>query len=57
MQKEWQYFLLALGFFTRIPVPNFAHFQESDLNHSAKYFPLVGIIVGLIGAVFFTQAA
>lgn len=53
MQKEWQYFLLALGFFTRIPVPNFAHFQESDLNHSAKYFPLVGIIVGLIGAVFF----
>ncbi len=53
MQKEWQYFLLALGFFTRIPVPNFAHFQESDLNHSAKYFPLIGIIVGLFGAVFF----
>jgi len=53
MQKEWQYFLLALGFFTRIPVPNFKHFQESDLNHSAKYFPLIGIIVGLFGAVFY----
>ena len=50
MQKQWKYFLLALGFFTRIPVPSFADFQESDLNHSAKYFPLIGIIVGLVGA-------
>ena len=57
MQKEWQYFLLAIGFFTRIPVPDFAHFHESDLNHSAKYFPLVGIIVGLAGAVFFYVAS
>ena len=50
MQKQWKYFLLALGFFTRIPVPSLANFQESDLNHSAKYFPLIGIIVGLFGA-------
>ena len=50
MQKEWKYFLLALGFFTRIPVPSFIDFQESDLNYSAKYFPLIGIIVGLVGA-------
>ena len=50
MCKEWKYFLLALGFFTRIPVPSFADFHESDLNHSAKYFPLIGIIVGLAGA-------
>lgn len=57
MQKEWRYFLLALGFFTRIPVPNFANFQESDLNHSTKYFPLIGIIVGLFGAVFFYTAS
>ncbi len=56
MQREWRNFLLALGFFTRIPVPNFADFQESELNHSAKYFPLVGIIVGLVGAVFFYLA-
>jgi len=50
MQKEWKYFLLALGFFTRIPVPSFIDFQKSDLNYSAKYFPLIGIIVGLVGA-------
>ncbi len=57
MRKEWKYFLLAIGFFTRIPVPSFADFQESDLNHSAKYFPLIGIIVGLIGAASFAISA
>jgi adenosylcobinamide-GDP ribazoletransferase len=51
MYKEWRYFLLAVGFFTRIPVPSFPDFQESELNYSAKYFPLVGIIVGLAGAI------
>lgn len=54
--KEWRYFLLAVGFFTRIPVPSFANFEEQELNHSAKYFPLVGNIVGLVGAVVFVLA-
>jgi adenosylcobinamide-GDP ribazoletransferase len=53
MQKQWRYFLLALGFFTRIPVPSFSDFQESDLNGSAKYFPLIGLIIGVIGALSF----
>lgn len=57
MQNEWRYFLLAIGFFTRIPVPNFADFQESELNHSSKYFPLIGIIVGLVGALSFYLAS
>lgn len=52
-KNEWRFFLLALGFFTRIPVPNYADFQESDLNYSAKYFPLLGIIVGFSGALSF----
>jgi adenosylcobinamide-GDP ribazoletransferase len=53
IKKEWRYFLLALGFFTRIPVPHFANFQESELNHSAKYFPLIGIIIGIVAALSF----
>ncbi len=57
MKKEWRNFLLALGFFTRIPVPSFVDFQESDLNHSAKYFPLIGIVVGLVGAGSFALSA
>ncbi len=54
--KEWRNFLLALEFFTRIPVPSFKDFKEEDLNHSAKYFPLVGIIVGSLGAIAFVLA-
>ena len=57
MQKEWRYFLLAVGFFTRIPVPSFADFQEAELNHSVKYFPLVGLLVGFIGALSFYLAS
>jgi adenosylcobinamide-GDP ribazoletransferase len=53
MRNEWKYFLLAVGFFTRIPVPSQPNFQESDLNHSVKYFPLIGCLVGLIGLVIF----
>ncbi len=53
VKNEWRYFLLALGFFTCIPVPSLAEFQESELNYSAKYFPLIGIIVGSAGALSF----
>jgi adenosylcobinamide-GDP ribazoletransferase len=53
MRNQWKYFLLAVGFFTRIPVPSLADFQESDLNHSVKYFPLVGLMIGLLSALIF----
>ena len=53
MKKQWRYFLLAVGFFTRIPVSSQPDFQESDLNHASKYFPLIGILIGLIGAIVF----
>lgn len=53
LRKEWRYFLLGLGFFTRVPVPHFADFKEDELNRSAKYFPFIGLLVGLVGAVAF----
>jgi adenosylcobinamide-GDP ribazoletransferase len=57
MRKQWRYFLLALGFFTRIPVPGFIDFQESELNQSVKYFPLIGCLVGFIGlAIFYVSS-
>lgn len=52
MKKEWSLLLLALGFFTRIPVPSVTNFQESDLTRSAKYFPFAGALVG--GTAAFT---
>lgn len=55
--KEWRSFLLALQFFTRLHVPSLVDFKETDLNHAAKYFPLVGILVGLFGAAVFKLSA
>jgi adenosylcobinamide-GDP ribazoletransferase len=42
-------FLGAVGFFTRIPVSGVA--LRSNLNHSAKFFPLVGLLVGGVSAI------
>jgi adenosylcobinamide-GDP ribazoletransferase len=51
IKKEIRVFLTALMFFTRIPMPK--NLGVTDLNKSSRYFPLVGIIVGLIGALTF----
>lgn len=52
---QWRYFLTAVMFFTRIPV-SIKHYHETDLNHSSRYFPLVGIIVGVTGSLTFWLA-
>ena len=54
-KKEWRLWLVALSFFTRIPV-QIADFKETDLNHAAKYFPLVGVLVGFIAAAVYGLA-
>lgn len=41
---------VALQYFTRLPVPAFAQFDPAWLSQSVRYFPVVGAIVGLIGA-------
>ncbi len=57
LRKEQRYFLLALGFFTRIPAPSSSNFHADDLNLSAKYFPLIGLFVGMVAAGVFMLAA
>jgi adenosylcobinamide-GDP ribazoletransferase len=54
VKKEIRVFLTALMFFTRIPVPK--NPGVADLNKSSRYFPLVGIIVGLLGALTYYGA-
>ncbi len=51
LMLELRYCLLAVGFFTRLPVPTWRDYQDAHLNHAAKYFPLVGILVGGLGAL------
>jgi adenosylcobinamide-GDP ribazoletransferase len=57
LTKEWHYFLLAVEFFTRIPVPQHVQFDEDELNDASKYFPLVGVLVGLVGAAVYQIGA
>jgi len=52
IRNQWRYFLTALQFFTRIPV-NLHDFKIDDLNQSTRYFPLIGLLVGCVGALIF----
>jgi adenosylcobinamide-GDP ribazoletransferase len=41
----------ALQFLTRVPVPRWVGFEPAWLNHSARYFPLIGLAVGCVAAL------
>lgn len=51
--SELNLFFIALGFFTRIPSPRWIDFRPEFLNASSRYFPLVGVLVGLFAASIF----
>ena len=55
IKQQWRYFLTAVMFFTRIPI-HLNDFDEADLNKSTRFFPLVGIFVGALGALVFWLA-
>lgn len=57
LRRELAYFFGAVRFFTRLPVPAWVGHSPEALNHSARYFPLVGLVVGLIGALTFAFAS
>jgi adenosylcobinamide-GDP ribazoletransferase len=50
MKRQFSLFLVAVQFLTRLPVPPLPGFEPSWLSRSARYFPLVGALIGLIGA-------
>ncbi|KFF74275.1 cobalamin biosynthesis protein CobS [Chryseobacterium sp. P1-3] len=52
IKNELIYFATALMFFTRIPVPFTIPYSGEIMNKSQKYFAWVGLLVGLINAVF-----
>ena len=56
MKKEIQIFLTAIMFFTRIPCPKNIDHSPEILTKSSRYFSLVGIIVGLFGALVYYLA-
>ena len=55
IRREWRLVLVAVQALTRIPVP--AAYGPDILRQASRYFPLVGIGVGLVAAGVFTVAA
>ena len=48
MSLHWNYFLAAVMFYTRLPVPANTPHSDHILNRSRLYFPLVGYLIGFI---------
>jgi adenosylcobinamide-GDP ribazoletransferase len=48
VSRQLTLFLVATQFLTRLPMPKLAGFESSWLSQSARYFPLVGVLVGAI---------
>jgi adenosylcobinamide-GDP ribazoletransferase len=53
---ELRYFFTALGYFTRMPVPRWVGYEPAYLSHAARYFPLIGVLVGGVGALIYLIA-
>lgn len=57
MLQELRLFLTAIQFFTRLPVPAWVGHSSAQLNQAARYFPLVGVVVGLLCSAVLIIAA
>lgn len=53
LRAEAEYFLGAVRFFTRLPVPAWVGHSSEALNKAARYFPAVGLLVGVLAALAF----
>ncbi len=53
VNKEINLMLLALSFFTRIPVNIRAEVDAEMLNNASRYFALIGILIGTCSALAF----
>lgn len=56
MREELRYLLTALGYFTRVPIPAWVGYAPRQLNAAARYFPLIGLLVGAAGAAVYGAA-
>jgi adenosylcobinamide-GDP ribazoletransferase len=57
LRREAEYFFGAVRFFTRLPVPAWVGHSQDALDRAARYFPLVGVLVGALGGLTFLLAA
>lgn len=51
---QLELFWLALGFFSRLPIPSQTPYSEQRMNQAGRYFALVGLVLGCICALVFS---
>ncbi len=56
MRAQLELFLIAVSFFTRLPVPAWVDFAPDKLARAARFLPLIGWLVGLAAAAVFWLA-
>lgn len=56
LRREALLFLLAVQFLTRLPLPQHLDYSPTRLGAARRYFPLVGIVVGSLGALVYGAA-
>ncbi len=49
--REATRYLVAQQFLTRLPTPHGIIYEPGGLAHAARYFPLVGLVVGGLSAL------
>jgi adenosylcobinamide-GDP ribazoletransferase len=57
VRRQAELFVVAVQFLTRLPVPALPGYQTQWLSSSARYFPLVGVLVGMVNVVVWWLAA
>jgi adenosylcobinamide-GDP ribazoletransferase len=57
MSGQWGRFVTALRFFTRLPAPTVAGAENLGPHAAVPFAPLVGILIGAIGAAAYWLAA
>ena len=57
LKQELETFFGAIRFFTRLPVPAWVGHSSESLQKSSRYMPLIGVIVGALGALVFIGAS
>jgi adenosylcobinamide-GDP ribazoletransferase len=55
-EAQWRYIVAALGYFTRVPIPRAIALDAHDLAGASRYFPLIGVLVGAVGALVYLVA-
>ncbi|MGA2396988.1 MAG: adenosylcobinamide-GDP ribazoletransferase [Steroidobacteraceae bacterium] len=48
MSRQLRLLCVATQFLTRLPTPRLREFDQSWLSQSTRYFPLVGVLIGLV---------